>query len=149
MYCVFYDSPFHRHVCCWWHLDGGRSRVMPHFWPWLLSSVYCYRGHAYSKRLYPTVQALPLHLPGNSKFLQLTALPHLVCQLPYTEPRPRLSQPASSSQLVASILQATLTDRLLKTEKIPPQQVERLCTAALAAWPPSTVERYSHNLVEW
>ena len=95
------------------------------------------------------MRALPLHLPGNSNFLQLTAHPHLVCQLPYTEPRPRLSQLASSLQPAASVLQATLTDRLLKTEEILPQQVERLCTAALAAWAPSTVERYSHNLAEW
>ena len=44
-----------------------------------------------------------------------------------------LSQLASSLQPVASVLQTTLTDRLIKTEEIPPQQVERLCTVALAA----------------
>ena len=80
------------------------------------------------------MRALPLHLPGNSSFLQLTALPHLVCQLPYTEPQPHLSQPASSLQPAASVLQATLTDQLIKTEEILPQQVERLCTAALRHW---------------
>ena len=95
------------------------------------------------------MRALPLHLPGNSNLLQLIAYPHLVCQLPHTEPQPRLSQPASSLQPVASILQATLTDRLIKTEEIPPQQVERLRTAALVARAPSTVERYSHNLAVW
>ena len=95
------------------------------------------------------MRALHLQLPGSSNILQLTALPRLLCQLPFTEPRPCLSPQASSLQLAASILQATLTDRLTKTEEIPPQQVERPCTAALAAWAPSTVERYTHNLVKW
>ena len=43
----------------------------------------------------------------------------------------------------------TVADRLEMLERVPAVQAARLCDAALAAWAPTTVERYSKLLVEW
>ena len=51
--------------------------------------------------------------------------------------------------MAANILHHTVADQLETLERVPAVQAARLCDAALAAWAPTTVERYSKALVEW
>ena len=48
----------------------------------------------------------------------------------------------------ANVLCHTVADRLEMLEQVPATQAARLCDAALAAWAPTTVERYSKSLAE-
>ena len=51
--------------------------------------------------------------------------------------------------MVANVLHHTVADRLELLEHVPAVQAAWLCDAALAAWAPTTVERYSKSLAEW
>lgn len=51
--------------------------------------------------------------------------------------------------MAANALRHTVADRLEQLESVPAPQAARLCEAALAAWAPTTVERYSKSLAEW
>ena len=50
--------------------------------------------------------------------------------------------------VVANVLHHTVADRLEVLERVPAAQAVRLCDAALVAWAPTTVERYSKSLAE-
>ena len=64
---------------------------------------------------------------------------------------PPVSHPprVGSSGVVANVLRHTVADRLEVLEHVPAKQAARLCDAALAAWAPTMVERYSKLLAEW
>ena len=49
----------------------------------------------------------------------------------------------------SNVLHHTVVDQLEMLEQVPATQAARLCDAALAAWAPTTVERYSKSLAEW
>ena len=49
----------------------------------------------------------------------------------------------------SNVLHHTVADQLEMLEQVPATQAARLCDAALAAWAPTTVERYSKSLAEW
>ena len=51
--------------------------------------------------------------------------------------------------VAANVLRNTVADRLEVLKRVPAMQAARLCDAALAAWAPTTVERYSKLLAEW
>ena len=51
--------------------------------------------------------------------------------------------------MVANSLLYTVADRMQLLESVPAMHTAWLCDTALAAWVPTTVERYSKLLVEW
>ena len=51
--------------------------------------------------------------------------------------------------VAANVLRHTVADQLEVLEHVPAAQAARLCDAALEAWAPTIVERYSKSLAEW
>ena len=51
--------------------------------------------------------------------------------------------------VAANVLCHKVADWLEMLEHVPAMQAVRLCDVALAAWAPTTVERYSKSLAEW
>ena len=86
---------------------------------------------------------------GNSSCLPLSARRHLTCVPPLLGPPVSRPPRVGSSGVEANFLRHTVADRLEMLEQVPASQAAQLCDAALAAWAPTTVKRYSKSLADW